>query len=193
MVSNEEEMKEHMNMIHDDYLIQEYIDRNKELSVFYIKYPENRTWSIRSIIERKIISKNENTPKLAIPWNKIVITDESYMINPTLEKTFNDISDIQGFYFGRYDIRVKNMQDFIEKWKNFKILEVNIGAQTMALQAYDHKYNILQRYAIFAKQLSITFQIAKENKIKHANEEKNKKSKPIREFLSTYIQIITKL
>ncbi len=192
LIKDQKQMLEYMHTIHDDYLIQEYIDWPKELSVFYIKDPEDKKGRIRSITERTITAKDKKTPAMIMPWNKVVNKDESYLINPIVEKTFNVISDIEGFYFGRYDIRVKDRDDFIENGKDFKILEVNLGAQTMAVQAYDRKYNIFQKYAIFAKQLKFAFHIAKENLDKHPDQRKHTTSKPIKDFLYTYMHILRK-
>lgn len=101
--------------------------------------------------------------KLVTPENNVSYKDESYLIDPLLEKTFNDIADIDGFYFGRFDIRVQDMHNFITKGEGFKIMEVNVGAHSMALQAFDRRYNIFQRYAILAKQLQLAFAIARKN------------------------------
>lgn len=119
--------------------------------------------------------------------------DESFIIDPVLDKTFNAISDIHGFYFGRFDIRVKNIDDFVKTGKYFKILEVNVGAQTMALQALDPKYSFFQKYAIFAKQIAMAFKISQENLEKKSLKGVSKKRRSVKEFLLMYVKILRKL
>jgi D-alanine-D-alanine ligase-like ATP-grasp enzyme len=189
LVRDEEDMIKHIHYGHEDYLLQEYIDRPKEISVFYIKDPEEKKGKIRSITERTVTTKNGKIPAMIIPGNKVVNKDESYLIDPIVESVFNEISDMEGFYFWRYDIRVRDIQEFIKTGKDFKILEVNVWAQTMAVQAYDHKYNIFQKYAIFAQQLQFAFHIARENLDSYPQQKKSIQN-PIRDFVSVYRQIL---
>lgn len=150
-----------LNAIKKDHILQEYIDRPLELSIFFIKHP-GKEWKIWSITRRYTL-KGKDEPELIIPTRKTVCKDESHCINSVLEERFNGLSQVEGFYFGRFDIRVKDMQDFVSQWVWFKIIEVNVGAHSMALHAFDDKYSWSQRYQILFDQLKFAFEIAREN------------------------------
>lgn len=171
-----------LRLIKKDYVLQEYVPRPLELSVFFIKYPLQKG-KIRSITRRYTI-KNKDEPELMIPTRRIIYKDESHLINPMLEKKFNAIAKIEGFHFGRFDIRVKDMHTFISQWTWFKIIEVNVGAHSMALHAFDNKYSWTQRYKIFFDQLKFAFDIAKENEDLQGYPNQN-----VREFLQWFFKI----
>ena len=56
-------------------------------------------------------------------------------------KSFDAIlNKIQGFYYGRLDIRYDNFED-LEAGKNFKIIEIN-GAKSEPTHIYDPKHSL---------------------------------------------------
>ena len=68
--------------------------------------------------------------------------DGNDLITPELIKTFDDIlNKIQGFYYGRLDIRYDNFND-LQKGKHFKIIEIN-GAKSEPTHIYDPKHSFL--------------------------------------------------
>ena len=161
-IEDEKKLIESLESLKKDYILQEYVSRPLELSVFFIKHPsqQGKIWSIT----RRYTVKENNEPELMIPTRRIICKDESHLINPILEKRFNALSDIDGFYFGRFDIRVQDMHIFTSQWTWFKIIEVNVGAHSMALHAFDSKYGWMQRYKILSDQLKFAFDIAEKNR-----------------------------
>jgi hypothetical protein len=88
--------------------------------------------------------------------------DESHRITPKLQKTFQDIcKKIDGFYYGRFDIRFDNWAD-LENGKNFIILEIN-GAASEPAHIYDPKHSIYYGWTEIFKHQQILFSIAKFN------------------------------
>ena len=66
--------------------------------------------------------------------------DGHHLITPQLEKTFDEIlSKIEGFYYGRLDIRYDNFAD-LEAGKNFMIIEIN-GAKSEPTHIYDPSHS----------------------------------------------------
>ncbi len=53
--------------------------------------------------------------------------------------------------------------DTFSQWKDFVILEINVGAHSVALHAFDAKYSWIQRYKIFFDQFKFAFEIASKN------------------------------
>jgi hypothetical protein len=69
----------------------------------------------------------------------------NHLITPGLVKVFDQISNnIDGFYFGRYDIRVPSLED-LYAGRNIKILELN-GANSEPAHIYDPQMYILGAY-----------------------------------------------
>ena len=177
-IEDEKTLLDALQCIKKEYILQEYISRPLELSIFFVKHPwqEGR---IRSITRRYTIKK-DHEPELMIPTRKIIYKNESQLINPVLEQRFASIADIPGFYFGRFDIRVQDIDAFVSQGIWFKIMEVNVGVHSMAVHAFDCKYGRIRRYRILFDQLYLAFAIARKN-INAATPEQN-----VREFLQWF-------
>ncbi len=79
-------------------------------------------------------------------------------ITEKLTEKIDEISkNFKGFYFGRYDIRVPNAEDFIAG-KNIYVLELN-GVTSEATSMYDPKYSIFQAYKTLFTQWRIAVEI----------------------------------
>ena len=62
--------------------------------------------------------------------------DGNYLIDEQLVQTFDEISkDIEGFFYGRYDIRCTGIED-LKQGKNLKIIEIN-GVAAEPAHMYD--------------------------------------------------------
>jgi hypothetical protein len=69
----------------------------------------------------------------------------NHLVTPALTEVFDQISkEIDGFYFGRYDIRVPSLAD-LYAGRNIKILELN-GANSEPAHIYDPQMPILSAY-----------------------------------------------
>lgn len=68
-----------------------------------------------------------------------------HLINTDLVEVFDDIAkDIEGFNFGRFDLKVSSLED-LYAGKNIKVLELN-GVTSEPGHIYDPKYNLLRAY-----------------------------------------------
>lgn len=70
-------------------------------------------------------------------------------------------ADIEGFYFGRYDIRVPSVDD-LQAGDNIKVLEVN-GLTSESTNIYDPSYSVFDAYRILFKQWRLAFAIGQQN------------------------------
>ncbi|MFA7298162.1 MAG: hypothetical protein WC010_00805 [Candidatus Absconditabacterales bacterium] len=87
--------------------------------------------------------------------------DVSNLITSQLEKIIDDISKkVDGFYFGRYDIKTNNKEDLYEG--KFKIIELN-GMGSLPIHIYDPKHNIRNAYKTLINHRKIAYSISKEN------------------------------
>ena len=163
LVKNENHLIRAVSSMEEDYVLQEYSNYPYQMAVFFIRNPGEKRGRIWSLTRISFLNDGDKSPKLIVPSTKRLYSDESRRITPALERIFNDISGIGGFYFGRFDIKVKNINAFIKTGKGFKILEVNVGPNAIALHAFDKKYSIIKQYSILNDQLVYAFNIARKN------------------------------
>lgn len=91
--------------------------------------------------------------------------DYSPKITTKLSKTFNAIcTQINGYYFGRMDIKFDNWQD-LENGKNFCIIETN-GAGSEPTHIYDPKHSIFFAWKEIVRHLSYLLKVCLQNKQK---------------------------
>ncbi|MBV9643558.1 MAG: hypothetical protein JO334_08295, partial [Verrucomicrobia bacterium] len=92
-----------------------------------------------------------------------IFLDGSYAITPTLEATIERIaSTFDGFFFGRFDIRVPTVEDFMSG-QNLKIIELN-GVTSEATHIYDPKRSLVDAYRVLFEQWRIAFEIGHKNR-----------------------------
>jgi len=81
---------------------------------------------------------------------------------PALLERFDGISRaIDGFYFGRYDVRFADEGQF-ERGEGFRILELN-GASAEATSIYDPRTPLRQAYRVLGEQWEYAFRIGARN------------------------------
>lgn len=81
----------------------------------------------------------------------------------TLSKLLEIFSSVEGYEFGRADIKFKD-EDSLSNGKDFKILEFN-GSEAESTHIYDRKNSIFYAYKTLWKQWDDLFLIAKKNKL----------------------------
>ena len=90
-----------------------------------------------------------------------VFLDGNHYISQELSDEIDKISrQIDGFHFGRYDIRVES-SDLLRAGKDFKILEVN-GVTSESTNVYDPKNSVIDAYKILFRQWRAAFEIGKQ-------------------------------
>jgi hypothetical protein len=89
-------------------------------------------------------------------------TDVSYKITETLTATIDNVcSNIEGFYFGRLDIKFNSWED-LENGINFSIIELN-GSGSEPTHIYDPSHSILFAWKEIIRHWNILFRICKAN------------------------------
>jgi len=89
--------------------------------------------------------------------------DGTSLRTPALEEAIDRISRrYQGFYFGRYDVRVPSVEDF-QAGLRLKVLEVN-GVTSEATSIYDPSHSLLDAYRTLARQWALAFAIGAQNR-----------------------------
>lgn len=88
--------------------------------------------------------------------------DGTHLINEELVEVFRNISKpLDGFYYGRFDIKVDSIRDLYEG-KNIKILEIN-GTNSEPAHIYDPDYSLFNAYREVIKHMNLIYKISKAN------------------------------
>lgn len=89
----------------------------------------------------------------------------NHLIDNELAATFDKISDqLDGIYFGRFDIRCESLQS-LKKGEKFKILEIN-GVKSEPTHIYDPDFSLWEAYKVLFKQWNTIYEISKQNRQK---------------------------
>lgn len=83
----------------------------------------------------------------------------NHLITPELTAVFDKISiGIDGFYYGRYDLRCSNLEDFYQG-KNIKIMELN-GAGAEPAHIYDPGFSIWEGWKVLLHHWKVLYEIS---------------------------------
>lgn len=143
-------------------------DWKKNFSELIIEHPRAKFYykDLKSKHNKKrndIIKKWEYI-QLNYIWNHIrwsVFYDKSDLNNDKLEKIFDNLSkSLNWFYFWRYDIKVKSIQDLYTG--NFKIIEVN-WIWSLPVHNLDPNYGMINAYKEIFRHRTIVYKISKIN------------------------------
>ena len=202
MIKNAEALKQAIESVDYDSLIQEYIP-GEEFGVFYYRYPGDEAGKILSITTKKMLTltgdgqrtieklildddravcmakthldyhadhlyqipgKGEEIPLVEFGTHArgAVFGDGSDLITPQLTAAMNKISlQVEGFYFGRFDIRTPSEKS-LKEGKELHIIEVN-GVTSEDTSIYDEQNSFWDAQKKLMKQWRIAFEIGAEN------------------------------
>lgn len=90
-------------------------------------------------------------------------TDISHKITDKLTDTINSLcKQIDGFYYGRLDIRYNTWEE-LEEGKNYSIIELN-GSGSEPTHIYDPRHSIVDAWRIILQHWDILYRISKANR-----------------------------
>lgn len=91
-----------------------------------------------------------------------IFYNANHIINDHLTHLFDRIaSQINGFYYGRFDLKVASLDD-LYLGQHMKIIELN-GVSSEVAHIYDPKYKLTQAYRDVFKHMKYIYNIAKKN------------------------------
>jgi hypothetical protein len=185
-----EELKKYHADMDESYMMQAVIPYELELGIFYVRLPDEIKGSITSIAIKgflKVIGDGTSSIKqlmlkdyraslqierLGNQMNLDMIPELNKHIllepigNHCRGTSFNEVFDkiskqIEGFYYGRFDLKVKSIEDLYQG-QTIQIMELN-GLTSDAAHIFDPYFRLRDAYATQIKQCKISFQIAKQN------------------------------
>ncbi len=96
-----------------------------------------------------------------------IFTDGASDITPELTATFDRIAkDIDGFYFGRFDVRFSDLEAF-KRGEGFTIIEVN-GASSEPTHVWDRRTSVIDTYRALLGHWHLAFAVGAENRARGA-------------------------
>jgi membrane protein DedA with SNARE-associated domain len=91
-----------------------------------------------------------------------IFLDGGRLKTSVLEEKIDDICrGMEGFYFGRFDVRANSLDD-LRRGENFRLIELN-GVTSESTNIYDPRYSLFDAYRILFRQWRIAFEIASMN------------------------------
>jgi pimeloyl-ACP methyl ester carboxylesterase/membrane protein DedA with SNARE-associated domain len=120
-----------------------------------------------------IPDRNESVPLVDIGTHSLgaLFSDGRGYSTPELRESLDRLSmRFHGFYFGRYDVRTSDLDEF-RQGKGFTVLELN-GVTSEATHIYDPDYSLLFAYRTLFQQWRIAFEIGRRNIDRGAGETK---------------------
>lgn len=111
-----------------------------------------------------ILQDNERKELIAIGnhCRGTTFLDATHLINDQLLKTFDKIAlPIEGFYFGRFDLRVPTIDD-LYAGNNIKMMELN-GVNSEPAHIYDPNMSLINAYKIMFNHWAIIYKISRIN------------------------------
>ena len=202
-ISNADQLKKYHDTIHIEYLVQELIDYELEVSAFYFRMPDQAKGIISGFLKKEspyiigdgvhsieelmrqhegirfkqdeFLTKHEEWKKDILPPNqKYYLSHASnrsqggtligidHEIDERLQKLFDGFSHHAGkFYYGRYDIKCKSVEDLKEA-KNYSILEFN-GAGAGTQHVYANNYSLWKAMSVILTHWRMMFRISRYN------------------------------
>jgi membrane protein DedA with SNARE-associated domain len=92
-----------------------------------------------------------------------IFREGQWLMTKELESRIDQVCrGIDGFFFGRFDIRAASFDDLM-KGRNFKFIELN-GVTSESTNIYDPRYNLIDAYRILFRQWRLAFEIGKINR-----------------------------
>jgi len=132
-------------------------DRAVCMSAFYLRKNSDRSQQVPAPGERFQLVE------IGTHCRGAIFLDGVDTITPALEEVIDRIAQsFDGFFFGRFDIRVPSRQDFMAG-RNMKIVELN-GVTSEATHIYDPKLSLLGAYRVLFEQWRIAFEIGDLNR-----------------------------
>jgi membrane protein DedA with SNARE-associated domain len=92
-----------------------------------------------------------------------IFRDGDWLKTESLERAIDEMCrNIDGFHFGRFDLRAKSFADF-QNGGPFRIIELN-GVSSESTNIYDPKFSLFKAYKVLFRQWRLAFEIGDANK-----------------------------
>ncbi len=201
-IKSEHDIDSYIAQLPFPFLVQEFVDRPLEFSIFYTRFPQDNEGKVTSVVLKEMLNVVGNgrstlqelilaKDRAKLQWNTLKITyhgrleeilpneetlelvsignhclgtmflDASHLINSKLSEVFDAISkQIDGFYFGRYDLRCNTNDDLYEG--KIKVMELN-GCGAEPSHIYQPGFPLGKAFGVLFNHWQNIFTIAQQN------------------------------
>lgn len=201
-IYSDAELDQYLREIKLDFIVQACVDLPLEFGVFYVRYPEESTGRVTSIVGKEMLhvvgdgvkslqqlilekdraklqwptlqEKFENRLQSIVSLGERIelvsignhclgtmFLNSNHLITPAMSASFDRISkQIDGFYFGRFDLRVKTIEDL--EAGNIQILELN-GCGAEPAHIYQPGYSFFAAVGVIMRHWHDIYRISVEN------------------------------
>jgi len=111
-----------------------------------------------------------------------IFSDAKKVLTKELTKKVFKLCEVPGFYFGRFDVMAKSIEDF--KKGKFKIIEIN-GATSEFIHVYDKNFSFKQGISDLKRQWNLLFEVS------HKNRDRKENSLSFGKFIKKYIDFFS--
>ncbi len=140
--------------------LEELILRDERAIFLAEKYLEQNAERLETIPE---IGETVQITEIGTHSRGAIYLDGEQLRTDALENKINEICcGFEGFYFGKFDIRVKTLEEFRAAEK-LKIIELN-GVTSRPTNIFDPKFSLLEAYQKIFRQWKTAFEIGAENR-----------------------------
>lgn len=204
-INGVDEIRNYLETLRADFIIQDLVDLPLEFGVFYRRYPSRSSGEVISIIQKEMLAVTGDgrstlrelifqKDRAKLQWHKLKVswkddvdrvvaagaqvqlvdignhsmgtkfTDGAHLITEELSAGFDAISQgIDGFYFGRFDLRCSSVDDLYAG--NIQIVELN-GCGAEPAHIYDPAFGLFRAVGVLLRHWRDIFVIARENRAK---------------------------
>lgn len=202
-IHNSEELQAYLVSHPADVILQEFVDYELEMGVFFHRHPNENRGKVSSITLKKFLSVTGDgtstiaelmeqsdrarfqlakfRSRLGNQMQQVLAQGEvrllepignhcrgtlfysgNHLIDSRLHELFSQIAlPIDGFYYGRFDIKVRSIAD-LYAGQHIRILELN-GVSAEPAHIYDPGYTLWRAYRDFIRHMNIMYRICEQN------------------------------
>ena len=201
-INNQQAAEDYVKQIKINFLIQELVDLPLEFGVFYVRFPNDESGKVISIVGKEMLfveGDGEKTlqelilekDRAKLQWETLRVTyrdrleevlstgeklelvsignhvlgtkflNSNHLITDKLSASFDRISkQVDGFYFGRYDLRVASVED-LENGK-VKVVELN-GCGAEPSHIYQPGFSLWKALGVLFQHWNYIYRISTQN------------------------------
>lgn len=201
-IARESDIDDYLSIIRLPFLAQEFVSLPLEFGVFYVRYPNDDTGRVVSIVGKEMLAVTGdgrqtlkqlilNKDRARLQWDTLKVTlhhrlDEvlpkgerlelvsignhclgtkflnaNHLITERLNQSFDRLSkQIEGFYFGRFDLRAASLDDLEQG--NVLVLELN-GCGAEPAHIYQPGFPLWRAWRVLFRHWSDIYLVSREN------------------------------
>jgi len=140
--------------VKQDHILSDFYDYPYEGGLFFIRKTETIYVNLRLYKRGNKFCREITDRRISkLTQEKFEYEDITTLMSPKAKKYLTNIcKKVSILEYGRFDIRIHNLSKFLKEGKSWKLLELNLGIDTIPHHTYDKRYNWRDEYNKVLKQ-----------------------------------------